>query len=90
MMRLSKAEFEKFKNFLAYEHPMCQICGQAPSVEAHHVKFGRYGADKDDRKLIAVCRACHQWCHAHKHESIEKYERIADENWREYEAYLYS
>lgn len=58
VLRLSKAEFEKFKNFLAYEHPMCQICGQAPSVEPHHVKFGCYGADKDDRKLIAVCRAC--------------------------------
>ena len=84
-MRLSKAEFEKFKSFLAYEHPMCQICGQAPSVEPHHVKFGRYGADKDDRKLIAVCRACHQWSHAHKHESIEKYERLADENWASFQ-----
>ena len=49
-MRLSKAEFEKFKNFLAYEHPVCQICRQAPSVEPHHVKFGRYGADKDDKR----------------------------------------
>ena len=83
-MRLSKAEFEKFKNFLAYEHPMCQICG-AQAVEAHHVIYGCY---KDDRKQISVCRACHQWCHAHKKKSIEKYERIADENWAEYEASL--
>ena len=37
-MRLSKAEFEAFKNFLAYEHGVCQICAKAPSVEPHHVK----------------------------------------------------
>ena len=23
----------------------------------------------------------YQWCYAHKHESIKKYERLADENW---------
>lgn len=39
-MRLSKTKFEAFKNFLAYEHPVCQICAKAPSIEPHHVKFG--------------------------------------------------
>ena len=80
-MKLSKAENLKFRQFLADEHPVCQICGKAPSDDPHHVRYGCYGADKDDRKQIAVCRACHQWCHDHKHESIEKYEGLADENW---------
>lgn len=87
-MKLSKAENLKFRQFLAYEHPVCQICGKAPSDDAHHVRYGCYGADKDDRKQIAVCRACHKWCHDHKHESIEKYEGLADENWAEYESTL--
>lgn len=88
VLKLPKAENLKFRQFLAYEYPICQICGKAPSDDAHHVVFGCYGADKDDRKQIAVCRACHDWCHEHKHESIEKYEELADENWAEYEASL--
>lgn len=84
-MKLSKAENLKFRQFLVYEYPVCQICGKAPSDDAHHVRYGCYGADKDDRKQIAVCRACHDWCHEHKRESIEKYEELADENWAEYQ-----
>ena len=39
--------------------------------------------------LCQICeeqqsRECHQWCHAHKHESIEKYEEVADENWQRF------
>lgn len=83
-MKLSRAENLKFRQFLAYEHPVCQICGKAPSDDANHVVFGCYGADKDDSKQIAVCRECHQWCHAHKKGSIEKYEEVADENWQRF------
>lgn len=80
-MRMSRSQLRKFRVFLAQTHPQCQICG-AQAVEAHHVIYGCY---KDDAKQISVCRACHEWCHAHKHESIEKYERLADENWANFQ-----
>lgn len=72
------------REFLAETYPACQICGWRRAVEAHHVVYGCYGANKDDRKQISVCRECHLWCHANKHESIEKFESLADENWEKY------
>lgn len=88
--RLSKQENENFREFLAETYPACQICGWRRAVEAHHVVYGCYGANKDDRKQISVCRECHLWCHANKKESIEKFESLADENWREYETSLHA
>lgn len=88
--RLSKKENENFREFLAETYPACQICGWRRAVEAHHVVYGCYGANKDDRKQISVCRECHDWCHANKKESIEKFESLADENWREYETNLHA
>ena len=83
-MRLTKSENRAYQLRLLEAHPLCQICEEQQSIECHHVRYGRFGADKDDSKQIAVCRERHQWCHAHKHESIEKYEEVADENWQRF------
>jgi len=85
-MKLSKPALRRYVAWLALEHPICQICNKRPSVDAHHLIFGCYGADKNDTKLIAVCRKCHEYCHANKHESQHKYLEIANSNWSKYNA----
>jgi len=83
-MKLSKKALKQYKAYLAQEYPLCQICNQKQAQDAHHLRFGCYGAGKDDTSLIAVCRKCHEWSHANKHESQERYEHIAKENWEKY------
>lgn len=78
--KLSKTQFDKYLSHLVNKEPNCQIC-HSKAVEAHHLIFGAY---KDDKTIISVCRECHQWCHANKHESIEKFMHIAQENWKAY------
>lgn len=43
-------------------HPLCQRCGSAPSVEVHHVVPLRLDPRlaMDPRNLLAVCRPCHE------------------------------
>ena len=82
--KLSKTALKRYKQWLALKYPICQICNQKQAQDAHHLRFGCYGADKDDTSLIAVDRECHEWCHQNKHESQEKYEHIAKENWEKY------
>lgn len=81
--RLSVGEMSSFRNFISERaFDTCQICHKAHISEYHHLFFGSYGADKDDRTLIGVCRKCHEWCHKHKKKSQERYEHIAQDNWR--------
>ena len=42
------------------EHPVCQICNEAPSAEAHHKIPRRYGGTDDKSNLLAVCDSCHK------------------------------
>ena len=63
---------------------MCQICNNDIVSDAHHLLYGSYGADKADESVIAVCRSCHEWCHANKKESQEKYMHIAQKNWEKH------
>ena len=50
----------------------CELC-QSVAVEIHHVvprsKFGskRKKEQNEPTNLIAVCRKCHEDCHANKH-----------------------
>ena len=83
-LRLSKKEYQRYVAWLNYTFKVCQICNQKQAQDAHHLRFGCYGADKDDTSLITVCRDCHEWCHQNKHESQEKYEHIAKNNWEKY------
>lgn len=40
------------------EHPVCQICNEAPSVEAHHKIPRKYGGTDDKSNLLATCHSC--------------------------------
>lgn len=81
--RLSVEVMSSFRNFISEKSfDTCQICHKEHIADFHHLFYGSYGADKDDRTLIGVCRECHEWCHANKVKSQERYEHIAQDNWR--------
>ena len=83
--RLKHDELVLFKIFINDKANFgCQICHKNNIEEFHHLFFGSYGADKDDRTLIGVCRECHEWCHSNKHQSQRDYKKVADLNWLEF------
>lgn len=75
---------KKYAKWLLEKYPVCQICEDKQSIEAHHLMFGCYGANKDDRTLIAVCRECHMYCHANKHESQKEFKELVNKNYKEF------
>ena len=85
-IRLSKAEYAKYKRYLTDTFPICQDedCLQLAD-DLHHTKFGYFGAAKDDRTLIALCRNHHSLAHDNKKQGQKKYLEIAEKNWRDYE-----
>ena len=83
--RLSKEEYKKYTIYLADTFPICQMCNVLPSEDCHHLGYGSYGADKDDKSLIAVCRHCHEYAHKNKAETQELYADVVESNWREYD-----
>ena len=65
--KLSKSEYRQYCDFILDQADgVCQYCNQAAIAEFHHTKFGRYGADKDDRSIIGVCLQCHLDLHANR------------------------
>ena len=78
--RLPKADYDNYREWLAETYQMCQICNQATD-DTHHVLFGAY---KDDRTLVCLCRECHSQAHKHKTEWQDKLLPIAKENWKNY------
>ena len=81
-MRMTKPQIKAYMWWIVNElSPVCQICESAPSDDAHHILYGAY---KDDRYLIACCRACHMWCHANKKLSQIRYGALAKENYEIY------
>ena len=78
--RLSKSEYEKYRTWLADYQPRCQVCNRIAD-DTHHVLFGAY---KDDRTLVSLCRRHHQMAHNEKDLFQELLLPIAQENWSNY------
>ena len=81
--RLPKNEMKSYCWYMQHNHPNCQICGYKAD-DLHHLFYGSYGADKDDRYLISVCRDCHKYCHDNKHQSKVQYIHIANANYQSF------
>ena len=80
-MRMNKKEIKAYMLWVVNERaPVCQRCG-AQTQDAHHVAYGAY---KDDRYLVALCRPCHQWAHANKRGWQALMMGIAEENYKTY------
>jgi len=85
LKKLSKIENKLFHDFInSVSFGLCQLCSNT-AEDHHHPRYGSYGADKDDRCQIAICRKCHEKCHKSKHgmQNIIA-ENIGDKNWRAY------
>lgn len=59
-----------------YEHPDCQIqsavCTRR-AIDVHEpLTRARGGSITDPNNALAVCRLCHDYCHAHPAESARK------------------
>ena len=82
--RLSPIELSAYKDTIYEEcNGMCQLCDETPADDYHHALYGRQGADKDDRILVAICRDCHIKCHQSKHGSVNgKAKELGTNNWR--------
>lgn len=85
--KLPSKELQQYQFWLKENNPQCQAklngC-EHQTIEAHHVLFGSFGADKDDRYLLCVCRNCHEWAHKNKTLSQELFLHVARENWKQY------
>ena len=81
--RMSKPDYRKYRNWLTdCTDGTCQICGYQAD-DMHHTSYGCYGADKDDRSIIAVCRDCHDVLHADRDRN-EAAKEIGRGNWAVY------
>ena len=91
LKRMSQKTLAAYRSWLFIEYPACQICGRHASCEAHHAVYGRSGADKDDRTLVALCHPCHYEIHHGKggYESLgvdrDEIEDIGRVNYQRYE-----
>lgn len=63
----------------------CQICKAKKIDEYHHSIYGNFGADKDDRSLVGICRGCHFAIHHGKNGGSQelRYKAIpiGEKNW---------
>lgn len=83
--RMSKYDLDQYKSFIFNKTGgTCQMCGGVAD-DFHHSRFGRQGADKDDRSLVAVCRKCHTRCHQEKNGTYgNEAIKIGDKNWGDF------
>ncbi len=84
--KLSKTENKLFHETIKeITRGVCQLCEERGGDDQHHPLFGKYGADKDDRCQVLVCRRCHELCHKDKHGIINtRAKTIGHENFKEY------
>ncbi len=62
-------EYAKAKKAYLILHPVCEKCRKNKSQDIHH-KAGRNGRYLCDYSLFAaLCRPCHDWCHANGREA---------------------
>lgn len=78
--RLSKKDYENYRTWLSNYQPFCQICNELAD-DTHHVLFGAY---KDDRTLVSLCREHHSDAHRDKKSWEKILLPIANENWEKY------
>lgn len=84
-IKFSKNELKRYRQSLPNYCQIQQDGCTGEANDAHHLFYGSFGADKDDRWQVSACRVCHKWCHDNKHESQEKYQEVAAQNWNSYD-----
>ena len=81
--KLSAKELKEFKLWIREDsNNKCQHCHACMIESYHHARYGKYGADKDDRSLNGLCDACHKWMHLSRQNNKEGIWRGADNYFR--------
>ena len=44
--------------------PVCEGCGQAAAVDAHHCTFRSQGGSDEPDNIVLLCRSCHEKAHS--------------------------
>lgn len=84
--KMSKSENKKYREFISdIAKGKCQLCGNRGD-DFHHSIWGRYGAEKDDRYQLLLCREHHEICHKDKYGFNSNSLKIAVINYMEYRA----
>lgn len=88
--KMNKLEYKAYCDWLFSIYPYCQVCENNLSQDVHHSHYGYFGAKRDDRYIVAICRDCHYQIHHGSYSNIPKdrreIEEIGRQNWRDYEA----
>lgn len=80
---LPPKELRAFKTYIGIKTKhICQICNKRLSAEYHHALYGAY---KDDRTLVAICRHCHSDIHVKGDKEKRSFaELVGGRNWEEF------
>lgn len=81
--KLPPKQLQAFKNYINKQTKyICQICNKRLAVEYHHALFG---ANKDDKTLVAICRHCHSDIHVKSDKEKESFAKlVGSKNWEEF------
>lgn len=52
-------EWQRIRNTVMTEQPICQRCGVKPARDVHHLRPLRHGGTHDRANLVSLCRGCH-------------------------------
>lgn len=74
---LQSEEWKAKSDFILQRDPICKICDQEKSVDAHHLTYENLPFENLDKDLIGTCRTCHNRIHKHKELSrIKNFRRL--------------
>lgn len=63
---------------------VCERCGMSQATDAHHRVPRSAGGPHEIANLVALCRLCHGWVHAHPAEAREEgYALLGSDDFRE-------
>ena len=52
-------QWRQIRKLVLLRDPICKLCGQAPSIEADHIKPRSQGGTDDPSNLQGACKPCH-------------------------------
>lgn len=66
-------EYSRLRKDFLSDNPVCQMDGcNAQACDVHHKSGRRGGNYLAVDTWMSLCRACHDWIHAHSNEAREK------------------
>ena len=80
--KLPRSEYKDYLTWLKENVTVCQANTCFANVADYH--HAQYGAYKNDRYLVGLCREHHEQAHKHKYVWIDTLMDLGHENWGKY------